>query len=61
MSDFKHFHSVKNTFSLSQAEHMPYPSVMKYNGPSSLSQAFETCHDTEKLAQSVEVEDKNFF
>ena len=61
MSDFKDFHSVKNTFSLSQTEYMPYLSIIRYNGLSSLYQAFENCHVTEKLAQPIEVGDKNFF
>lgn len=61
MSDFKHFHSVKNTFSLSQTEYIQYLSIIKYNELSSLQQTSENYHVTEKFAQPIEVEDKNFF
>lgn len=61
MSDFKHFHSVKNTLYFSQTEYERYLCITEHNGLSSPQQGFENCPVTEKLAQATEVGDKNFF
>lgn len=61
MPDFKHFHSVKNTFSLTQSENLPNLSIIKYNGLSSLERSHLRTITLPKLAQPIEAGDKNFF